>query len=75
MRKANSIYCNTILRKKRSRYEKIIIFISIYLLTIMYGSKRWTTIDTHASRITSAEMKFFRRIMEKTRRNLITKKK
>ena len=35
---------------------------------LLYGSISWTLLDRHASRVVSAEMRFLRKILGKTRR-------
>lgn len=44
-----------------NEYEKKVklkIYKSVYLPTVMYGAESWTVLEKHASRITSAGMKF-----------------
>lgn len=52
-----------------SRDAEIRIFIFVFLSVLIYGSKNWTTIKKHGGEITLAEMRFIRRLVDKSRRD------
>ncbi|XP_014271553.1 uncharacterized protein [Halyomorpha halys] len=71
--KANGVYHQIfksfIGKQEVSRDVRIRIFKSVFLPVLLFGSERWTALDKHVERITSAEMRFLKRIVGKTRRD------
>lgn len=50
---------------------KLLIFKTVYLPLLLYGSESWVLADRPRSRIITEEMMYLRRTSEKTRRDLI----
>ena len=62
----------TILGKKEvSQKTKIQVYNTIYKPTLLYGAESWPVNDKIEQQVTAAEMKFLRRISNKTKRDLV----
>ena len=62
----------SLIRKKEvSQKAKQQIFNTVYKPTLLYGSESWAVNSKTGQKITAAEMKFLRRISNKTKRDLI----
>nr|XP_014272741.1 uncharacterized protein LOC106678629 [Halyomorpha halys] len=72
IKKANNIYnqiCNTVVGKcEVERKVKLHIFNAIYHPNILYGSESWVLLNRLRNRITASEMKYFRKVASRTRR-------
>lgn len=75
LQKASKLYfsINNCLVGKRevSTKTKMLIYKTIYLPTLMYAGESWTMTSKHESRITSAEMRYLRKVVGKTRRDRV----
>jgi hypothetical protein len=75
VQKANQVYYlinNTIVGKREvSTKVKLQVYKTVFLPILIYGAETWTLLDKHESRITSAEMKYLRKIVGKTRRDRV----
>nr|XP_014287206.1 uncharacterized protein LOC106687694 [Halyomorpha halys] len=75
IKKTNTIYhllCNTVIGKRVvEKKVKVHIFKTVYLPTLLYGSKTWVPLDKHLSRVTAMEMRYLRRVAGRTRRDRI----
>lgn len=73
--KANKVYSqlgNAFVNKRElTAKTKMSIFNSIYCPTLMYGSESWTLDSSDKSRLQAAEMKYLRRTVGKTKRDMI----
>ena len=75
IKQATNVYYQlnqTILGKKEvSQKTKIQIYNTIYKPTLLYGAESWPVNNKIEQKITAAEMKYLRRISNKTKRDMI----
>lgn len=63
---------NTLIGKKEiSIKAKMHLYKTIYTPTLLYSSETWTMTDKQKSKITTAEMRYLRRVVGKTRRDRV----
>ncbi|KAG1663996.1 hypothetical protein GQR58_020042 [Nymphon striatum] len=56
-------------KKELTNNTKLAIYYAVYSPTSTYASKSWVLTTNDKSRIQAAEMKYFRRVLDKTRRD------
>ncbi|KAI5747504.1 hypothetical protein M8J77_015356 [Diaphorina citri] len=58
-------------KREVSKRTKVTVFKTVFRPTLTYSSETWTLITKHKSRLQAAEMKYLRRVEDKTRRDRI----
>lgn len=67
----NSIKSSFLGKKEVPKEAKVEVFKKVVTPILIYGCESWTTVNKHKSRVESMEMRFLRKIEDKTRRDHI----
>jgi hypothetical protein len=75
LQKANQIYYQLVItavgNKELKDDVKMRIYKTVFVPTLLYGTESLTVLDKHKNRMQASEMKYLRKVTEKTRRDQI----